>query len=209
MPVDSQLAAVGHHGLAAVFSTPGPKMPAIENLATFGPAGVLFCLAPPPATALDTGLCQSTTFGPKMACQPNQLDSMINTTMDKLCEGNGMSRPDARPFSAEFVGDAAISRSIGMVQQMILNARFDRMPAIANVLITGASGGLGGALARRLAAPGRRLSLWGRDLPKLEAVANACRCDGAEVLLRSIDFSVSGGWRPRFSVCADCGTPFA
>jgi short-subunit dehydrogenase len=63
------------------------------------------------------------------------------------------------------------------------------MPAIANVLITGASGGLGGALARRLAAPGRRLSLWGRDLPKLEAVANACRSDGAEVLLRSIDFS--------------------
>jgi short-subunit dehydrogenase len=31
--------------------------------------------------------------------------------------------------------------------------------------------------------------LWGRDLPKLEAVANACRSDGAEVLLRSIDFS--------------------
>jgi short-subunit dehydrogenase len=63
------------------------------------------------------------------------------------------------------------------------------MPAIANVLITGASGGLGTALARRLAAPGRRLSLWGRDVPKLEAIAEACRSEGAEVLLRSIDLS--------------------
>jgi hypothetical protein len=51
MPVDSQLAGVGHYGLAAVFSTPGSKRPAIENLSTFGPAGVLFS----PSTA--TGDC--------------------------------------------------------------------------------------------------------------------------------------------------------
>jgi hypothetical protein len=26
---------------------------------------------------------------------------------------------------------------------------------------------------------------------------------------RKWEHTVSGGWRPRFSVCADCGTPFA
>ncbi len=49
-----------------------------------------------------------------------------------------------------------------------------------HILITGAGGGLGGALARSYAAPGVFLSLWGRDLERLETVASACRKAGAE-----------------------------
>ena len=43
-----------------------------------------------------------------------------------------------------------------------------------HVLITGASSGIGAALARRLARPGRRLTLLGRDTERLRAVAEAC-----------------------------------
>lgn len=56
-----------------------------------------------------------------------------------------------------------------------------------SILITGASGGLGGALARQYAAPGVRLALGGRDLLRLQAVAEACRGAGAEVSLAAID----------------------
>lgn len=46
-----------------------------------------------------------------------------------------------------------------------------------HVLITGASSGIGAALARRLARQGRRLTLLGRDAARLEAVAAACAGD--------------------------------
>ncbi len=55
------------------------------------------------------------------------------------------------------------------------------------ILITGASSGLGAALARYYAAPGRMLSLWGRDLPRLQAVADHCRQAGAVVTIRLLD----------------------
>lgn len=57
------------------------------------------------------------------------------------------------------------------------------------ILITGASGGLGAALAAQYAAPGRMLSLWGRDATRLAAVADACRAAGAVVRVRSLDLT--------------------
>jgi len=47
--------------------------------------------------------------------------------------------------------------------------------------ITGASSGLGAALARAYAEPGVALALIGRDAPRLDAVAEACRDAGAVV----------------------------
>lgn len=61
--------------------------------------------------------------------------------------------------------------------------------APAHILITGASGGLGGALARHYAAPGVRLSLWGRDEARLLQVAEACRAAGATAAIRSLDIT--------------------
>jgi short-subunit dehydrogenase len=59
------------------------------------------------------------------------------------------------------------------------------------ILITGASSGLGAALAWHYAAPGRTLVLWGRDRQRLEAVAMNCRGAGAQVAVRSLDLSDS------------------
>lgn len=56
-----------------------------------------------------------------------------------------------------------------------------------NVLITGASSGLGDALARACAAPGVVLHLSGRNPARLEATALSCRQLGARVLPQVID----------------------
>ncbi len=59
----------------------------------------------------------------------------------------------------------------------------------ASILITGASSGIGEALARHYARPGRFLALAGRHPERLEAVADACRTAGAEVETRVTDVS--------------------
>ncbi len=55
------------------------------------------------------------------------------------------------------------------------------------IVITGASSGIGAALAKGLAAPDRVLALLGRDQARLDAVADACRAKGALCRLASID----------------------
>ncbi len=57
------------------------------------------------------------------------------------------------------------------------------------VLITGASGSLGGALARHLARSGVSMSLWGRDGPRLASVAQACESKGACVQQHLVDLT--------------------
>jgi short-subunit dehydrogenase len=50
------------------------------------------------------------------------------------------------------------------------------------VLITGASGGIGAALARSYARAGHLLILHGRDQPRLDAICEECRERGARVI---------------------------
>jgi short-subunit dehydrogenase len=62
-----------------------------------------------------------------------------------------------------------------------------RPPPPRSILITGASSGIGAALARRFARPGVDLALGGRDPARLAAVAAACCQAGAEVAERCVE----------------------
>ncbi|MDT8893889.1 SDR family NAD(P)-dependent oxidoreductase [Halomonas sp. I1] len=63
------------------------------------------------------------------------------------------------------------------------------MTAPRSLLITGATGAIGGALARHYAAPGVRLILHGRRRETLEALADACRQAGADVETTNVDLT--------------------
>jgi short-subunit dehydrogenase len=61
------------------------------------------------------------------------------------------------------------------------------MKQFSSIVITGASSGIGEALALDYAAPGVALALTGRDAQRLDAVAQACRTKGATVVAGTID----------------------
>lgn len=61
------------------------------------------------------------------------------------------------------------------------------VPPPRTIVITGASAGLGAALALAYAAPGRKLVLMARDASRLEAVATACRARDANVEIALAD----------------------
>lgn len=56
-----------------------------------------------------------------------------------------------------------------------------------HILITGASSGLGAALAIAYGVPGKQLSLTGRNEQRLNAIANKCRTAGADVQTVCLD----------------------
>lgn len=61
------------------------------------------------------------------------------------------------------------------------------------IVISGASSGIGAALARRLGRPGVHLGLLGRNADRLEAVAADCRAAGAATTLASLDMRDRAG----------------
>ncbi|MGE0574821.1 MAG: SDR family NAD(P)-dependent oxidoreductase [Reyranella sp.] len=61
------------------------------------------------------------------------------------------------------------------------------MKEFSSIVITGASSGIGEALALDYARPGAALALTGRDAGRLETVAEACRAKGATVVADTID----------------------
>ena len=64
---------------------------------------------------------------------------------------------------------------------------YTRVKDPRSILITGASSGIGAALARAYAAPRIHLALCGRDAARLAAVADLCRERGAEVIEACLD----------------------
>jgi NAD(P)-dependent dehydrogenase (short-subunit alcohol dehydrogenase family) len=84
------------------------------------------------------------------------------------------------------------------------------------VIITGASSGLGAALARAYAGPGITLGLLGRDRQRLDATVRACEGKGAVVSAAAIDVTEAAemaSWLRRFDdrygadlVVANAGT---
>jgi short-subunit dehydrogenase len=77
----------------------------------------------------------------------------------------------------------------------------------ASILITGASSGIGAALARLYAAPGVTLALTGRDETRLATIANACRGAGSMVRTALLDVSDADAMAARL-VAWDESQPF-
>jgi NADP-dependent 3-hydroxy acid dehydrogenase YdfG len=82
----------------------------------------------------------------------------------------------------------------------------------STIVITGASSGIGKALALHYAAPGVRLGLLGRNAERLGEVAAACEARGAETARASVDVcdrQVMKGWLEQFDATAPVDLLFA
>lgn len=73
--------------------------------------------------------------------------------------------------------------------------------SVKRIVITGASRGIGAALARLYARPGASLALLGRDGPSLGAIAEACRAEGATVEAIVLDVRDREGLAARLLAC--------
>ena len=71
-------------------------------------------------------------------------------------------------------------------QQSLMNSYFNNK----RILITGASSGIGSALAIALAQPSVHLILVARNLDKLQSVATACAAKGASTEIHFLDVSI-------------------
>lgn len=71
----------------------------------------------------------------------------------------------------------------------------------SHVLLTGASGGLGSALALHYAAEGTHLTLWGRNEERLESVACLCRKKGSTVTCEALPLTEIKLALARFRAC--------
>jgi len=80
------------------------------------------------------------------------------------------------------------------------------MVAPRHILITGASSGIGAALATHYARPEVRLALGGRDRQRLDDVATACRERGATVAATTIDVTDRTAMRD-WILATDSGSP--
>ena len=78
--------------------------------------------------------------------------------------------------------------------------------SIKTILITGASGGIGSALARIYARPDVTLLLWGRNRTRLEETAAACRARGARCIVEVVDLRDTGAQLAHLAA-ADAATP--
>jgi short-subunit dehydrogenase len=74
------------------------------------------------------------------------------------------------------------------------------------ILITGASSGIGAALAHAYAQGGTTLLLWGRDEARLADIAAQAQARGATVLTRSLDVRDAAGFAAQLAA-VDAATP--
>ena len=74
------------------------------------------------------------------------------------------------------------------------------------ILITGASSGIGAALARSYARAGVALLLWGRDQARLDEVAGQCRALGATATIQIFELRDAPGFAAGL-IAADAVTP--
>lgn len=81
------------------------------------------------------------------------------------------------------------------------------MSVHSRVLITGATGAIGGALALEYAAPGVSLILQGRGLARLEALAVQCAARGARVSTKALDVRDRAALRRWLEAVCEEGAP--